>query len=210
VTVGKVIVPHVRVLEAPAGEPITVAEAKTFCRVDTDDQDAVLELLIQAARERAEDITGRATVQRELELRLDEFPNNEVIERPYPPLISVDYIEYLDAAGDAQRLEGSPTSWIEDLYSEPGRIRPLAGTSWPATYEAPGAVRIGFTCGYAPYGSPADYGYNVPARMRQWMQARISTWFERREHLDLANVKDLPRDYVDGLLDGLKVNRGFA
>ncbi len=44
-------IPYVRVITAPGGEAISRALAKQWCRVDDDDtsQDAVLDLLIQAA-----------------------------------------------------------------------------------------------------------------------------------------------------------------
>lgn len=209
------LVASVRVLEAPAAEPVTVAQVQEYCRIDADvlaAQSVIVPLLIQAARERAETITGRAFVQRRLEARYDAFPDgDEIIALPYPPLYSVEYVDYVDANGTLQRLSGSPSQWLEDTGSAPGRIQPLFGTSWPATRDQAGAVRIGYTCGYAPgTGSPTDYAANVPAAVKHWIFARISTWNERREHFDMANVRDLPRDYVDGLLDELRVRLDFA
>lgn len=205
-------VPYVRVLEAPAAEPITLTQAKLWCKVDQTAEDALLELLIQAVRERAEEITGRAFVQRRMELRLDKFPADPVIELPFAPLISVEYVKYIDAAGTLQTLEGSPTNWIEDAGSEPGRIQPLHGTSWPNTQDVIAAVRIGFQCGYAPAaGSPTDYASNIPARAKQWMQARLASFYENREHIVVGKVVNQPpRDFVDGLLDGLIVHKRFA
>lgn len=84
-----VLVPYVAVIEGPAVYPVSLAKAKEWCRVDYADQDAVLNLLIAAATERAEEITGRAFIQRQLELRLDAFPAGKVIELPFPPLRSV-------------------------------------------------------------------------------------------------------------------------
>lgn len=207
----KSAVPHVVVLEAPAAEPITLAQAKAWCRVDQSTEDALLEVLIQAVRERAEAITGRAFVQRTLELRLDAFPQ-DVIELPYAPLIAVDYVRYRDTSGELQTLQGSPSNWIEDTGSAPGRIQPLHGQSWPNTQDVVAAVQIGFQCGYAPgSGSPTDYAENIPALAKYWMQARLAAFYENREHLIAGkSFSQPPRDYVDGLLDGLKVNLGFA
>lgn len=210
-----VVVPYVRVLEAPPAEPVTLAQAKEWCRVDADDtsQDNILNLVIQGARERAEFLTGYALVRRRLELRLDRFPCDlpYVIELPYPPVASVEYIDYRDLNGALQTLTGSPSNWTEDLGSEPARIQPLPDTYWPDTKIMVGAVHVGYTAGYAPgTGSPTDYAANIPAAIKMWMNARICTYYDRRDQLDLNNVATLPRDFVDGLLDNHRARLGFA
>lgn len=206
-----------RVLEAPPYEPVSRALAKSWCNIDADltDQDSIIDLLIAAARERAEDITGRAFVQRSLELVMDDLPDGDgIIELPAAPLISVSYVRYLDASGEEQELSGSPDAFLVDTRGVPGRISPLQGTSWPGTNGTPSNVRIGYVAGYAPAGSPDDeeaYQLPMPALLRTWMHARISTFYEMREQLMAgANLNELPRDYVDGLLDGLTVRYGLA
>lgn len=202
----------VAVISAPPAEPVSLADAKLWCKVDYTDDDTIIAMIVQAARERAEDITGHAFVQRQLEMRLDSFPDENIIELPFPPLQSVDYIKYIDGDGALQTLTGSPSLWIEDAASRPARIQTLDGGSWPATKTQIAAVRIGFTCGYAPsVGSPTDYGANVPNLVKQWMQLRIATFYDNRGSLfSGTRLEQPPRDYVDGLLDGLKVNLGFA
>ena len=50
-------------LIAPPGEePVTLAEAKAWCRIDAADEDALLSALIAAARLQVESLTGRALV----------------------------------------------------------------------------------------------------------------------------------------------------
>ncbi len=198
------IISRVRVVTEPEVEPVTLAEAKLWCRVDDDDtsQDAMLLLLIKAVRERAEELTGRAFAQRTLELRLDAFPDG-VIELPFPPLQSVTSISHIDSSG-ALQTSGSPTDFQEDLTSEPGRVAPLTGTAWPSTQEVLNAVRVRYVAGYATVNA-------IPKLARLWMQARISTFYEHREQLVVGGqLTSLPRDFVDGLLDGLRVTKNFA
>lgn len=226
------IVPYVRVIAAPSCEPASLDQAKAWCRVDHSNDDALISLLLKAVRERFEEITGRACVRRQLELRLDSFPpwpprgrssfpfftsqcpQDLVIELPFPPLRSVDYVSYLDASGTLQTMSGSPSSWIEDTGSEPGRIQPLSGATWPATLNAIAAVRIGFTCGYAPVGSPEDDAAlqaGIPALAKTWMQARLATFYDKRDQIVIGDrLEQVPRDFVDGLLDGLRINKNFA
>lgn len=196
----------VRQLTLPAQEPVTLTQCRLWCRIDDDDtgQDAVLLLIMQAARERAEEITGLCVAQRTFEVTLDAFPADSTpIELPYPPVVSVQYLTYFDSAGDMQTLSGSPDAWILDTNSKPGRISPLWGGTWPGTADRVAAVRVGYTAGYS---NPNQ----VPKRLILWIQARVSTWYENREHLQLSNLKEAPRDYVDGVLDTLRVGFFFA
>lgn len=194
----------VRVVTPPAGEPVTLAEAKLWCRIDDDDttQDAMLLLLITGMREYAEEITGRAFVQRTLQLRLRAFPDGEV-ELPHPPLRSVTSIDYTDGDGAEQNLNGSPSEYTVDIYAEPGIVKPSYGSNWPTARDDVGTVRITYTCGY-------DSASKIPAKVRLWMQARISTIFENREQLISNGMVEIPRDFADGLLDGLRITRMFA
>jgi uncharacterized phiE125 gp8 family phage protein len=195
----------VKVITPPAYEPVTLQEAKLWCRVEDDDIDdeATLLLLIIAMREYAEELTGRAFVRRTLELRLEEFPEGE-IELPQAPLISVSSIQYVDGDGTLQTLDASPNTYQVDAVSEPGRVAPLYAADWPAARAVMDAVRIQYVAGYATVNL-------IPKKVRLWMQARISTLFENREQFVVGNiVQPIPRDFVDGLLDGLRVRRFFA
>jgi uncharacterized phiE125 gp8 family phage protein len=194
----------VRVVTGPTYEPVTLAEAKLWCRIDDDDteQDAMVLLLIQAMREYAEQLTGRSFASQTLELSLDSFP--DVIQLPHSPVSSVTSITYIDGDGATRTLSGSPSAFQEDLYSEPARLVPLEGQSWPTTSDVLNAVRVRYVTGYTNVTA-------IPNQLRLWIQTRISTLFEHREQLVVGGqVQALPRDFVDGLLDGLRAKRMFA
>ena len=195
---------RIRTITAPTIEPVTLEEGRLWCKLASDDttQDWAILLLIEAMREYAEDYTGRAFAARTLEARMDCFPSRE-IELPNPPLRLVNYIDYVDTDGTLQRMSGSPSQWQEDIYREPGRIAPLYLESWPATYGIFDAVRISFDCGYATANE-------IPKRLRQWIQTRIATLYNNREQVILANIVKIPRDFADGLLDGLMLGRRLA
>lgn len=196
----------------PLYEPVSLADAKIWCRVDDGDtsQDAVIRLLIKAARERAEEVTGRAFVERTVEMKLDAFPDSgKPIELLLSPVQSVTWVHYYDTAGTEQTVADT---LVLDTASAPARLAMPSGTSWPGTQDRIAAVSIRYVCGYAP-GSPSDeaaYQEVIPARVRNWMEERISTANEFREQLLAGQVAELPRDFVDGLLDGLRVHRLFA
>lgn len=198
---------NLRTVTAPPVEPITLAEAKAHLGIGdeaTAAQNAYITGLIQVAREYAEHYTGRALVQRTLELTLPSFSYE--IELPRPPLVSVSYVKYLETAGGVLTTV-DPAQYQVDTYQEPGVLRPAHNSSgWPAVRGDYNAVQIGYVAGYPLVGSPADYVSNIPAAARQWMKIRVGQWFEFREPIIVGTIiASIPRDHVDGLLDPIKV-----
>jgi uncharacterized phiE125 gp8 family phage protein len=58
---------------APAAEPITLAEAKAWLRVDGTDEDTLITALIAAARTHVENFTRRALITQQFEVSFDAF-----------------------------------------------------------------------------------------------------------------------------------------
>jgi len=63
-------------------EPISIEEAKKYLRIDYDNEDMLISLLVSGVRRRIEEFTGRSLVTRTVELFLQEVP--EEIKLPYP------------------------------------------------------------------------------------------------------------------------------
>lgn len=144
----------------PTFEPLTVTEAREFCRIDDDSQDTTLATCIKAARERIETETRRAICTQTIRVTLDKFPRGDDDDRddfaiilPRPPLQSVSSITYIDTTGTVQTL--ATDRYTVDSYSEPGRIVPAYGYSWPSTRDVPNAVTITFIAGYTAANLPA-------------------------------------------------------
>lgn len=196
---------YVRTAAVPTVEPVTLEEARLWCRIDDDDttQDAILQLLIIAARERAEEITGRSFAQRTLELRLDDFPDGDApIELPYSPVSAVTSITYRTSDGDVA-IGGSPEAFQADTGGVPARVKPLEGSDWPDTDGSLGAVRIAYTAGYANVTA-------MPKLLRTYLMAFVATLYEHREQLVVNNTVEIPRDFATGLLDHLRTKIGWA
>lgn len=213
----------VRVTSEPPYEPVSVAQAATWCRIDDDQvagETATLQILIAAARIYAEEYTGRAFVQRSLQYTLPTWgdPDNPMMRLyapcivvPHPPLIEVTSITYLDGNGAEQTLAAD--QYTVHTAETPGLIVPARGVVWPAIDSAIDAVRVNYKAGYAPVGSPTDetaYQSAIPASVKLWMQARISTSTEYREQIIANNRVQIPPNFADALLNGLRVEKGFA
>ena len=135
-----------RVLVAAGTDlPITRVDAKLHLRITHSSEDAFVDACIAAATAHAEDFTRRALSAQEWVLVLDRFPCGE-IKLPLPPLRSVASVKYFDTDGAEQTLAAE--AYQVDTASDPGRIAPAPGTSWPSTRRQMGAVRIQFECGY--------------------------------------------------------------
>ena len=143
-------------LQAPAGAPVSVEDAKLHLRIDGDAENVTIERLVKAATSNAERLTNRAFITQRWALTLDRFPGgNQPIKIPLPPLKSVEAIKYFDSADAEQTLPAS--DYVVDPTGLVGKVQPAWQKSWPATSGRPMAVRIEFTAGYGEAAAvPAD------------------------------------------------------
>ena len=183
----------IKLITAPATEPVTLAEAKLRLRVDASDEDADITALIVCAREFAEHVTERALITQTWELALDAFPTRE-IKLPRPPLAGIVSIKYDDAAGIEQTMGGS--LYVPDLYSTPGWLLPAWGTAWPVTIAQANAVRIRYVAGY---GAAAA----VPQGIKSWMLMRVASLYAMRE--EMVPGRATRPTFIDHLLDPYRV-----
>lgn len=144
---------------APTLEPMTLQEAKDHLKVDTTDEDSLIEPLITAVRQHVEGRDGwlgRALLTQTWEWRLDRFPTGrswkDALRVPLPPLQSVTSIQYVDTAGATQTW--SPSLYNVSTYSQPGRIAPAFGQVFPSTQTVIDAVTVTFVAGYG--ANPED------------------------------------------------------
>ena len=186
-----------KLITGPAVEPISLAEAKAHLRVDGSDDDALIGLLIQSARQAAEHEAGRVLVSQTWELVLDAFPAAE-LELRTAGVLSIASVKYIDTAGAEQTLAGA--AYVLDAEAAPAYLLPAAGYSWPATADTANAVRVRYVAGFG--AAAAD----VPASIRHWMLLHIGTAYAQRESVAAGvPVAELPGRYHAALLDPWRV-----
>lgn len=71
-----------QLITPPAGEPVSLQEAKAHLRVDFDDDDGLIQALIAAARQAAETITNRQLMSARWKLVMDSFPGPSLMGVP--------------------------------------------------------------------------------------------------------------------------------
>jgi uncharacterized phiE125 gp8 family phage protein len=181
----------------PTIEPVTLPEAKLHLKIDSDTtDDNLVTALITAAREQAEKYTGRALIEQSWEYKFEEFEDDE-IELPNPPAISVTSITYVDTSGVTQTL--STSVYDLDAHTDPGRVFLKYNQLWPSTLDIENAVTITYKCGY---GTAAS---SVPASIRAAILLIIGHLYQNRENVVVGRTPvELPQG-AESLLNAYRI-----
>jgi len=172
-----------KLVTAPAEEPVSLALAKAHLRVTASEEDALIQSLIIAARDQAETFTRRRFITQTWDLVLDCFPWWR-LELPNAPLQSVSSITYIDTAGGSQTLDAA--KYLVDAKTDPGRLEPAYGEVWPTTRLQMNAVTVRFVCGY---GLAAA----VPQPIKHAMLLLIGHLYQNREAIVVGELpQELP------------------
>ncbi len=181
---------------APSVEPVTVSEFKTYARVDGTDDDVLIESLVEAARDYAEEYQSRQLITATWTQTFDAFPDEEIL-LARSPAQSVSSITYVDTAGTSQ-------TWSSDYYDvetsgEVGRVQPAYGEVFPTTRDQMEAVTVTFVAGYG------DATTDVPESTKTAIKILALHWYESREPVITGvTVTNVPMS-VNLLLDKERV-----
>jgi uncharacterized phiE125 gp8 family phage protein len=189
----------------PAIEPVTMYEVRRQCKVpdSAHGDDALLEALRRAARERGEAITGRQFIAASYRLTMEREPCDGILEVPRPPLISIDAFTYLDFSGASQSWASSnyQVEAPSGPYARHGRLAPKPTTTWPlAASGYLNALTMDFTAGY---GTTVD---SVPDAIRLAILLMVAGWYVNREDMVEGVVLTVPVGAL-ALLTPYKVHR---
>jgi hypothetical protein len=183
-------------LTAPAVEPATLTEAKSYLGVLDPAEDALIGNLIAAARQAVESYTGRVLITQSWRLTLDNWPEPKVgvgsdllglqqdwpaqfvgngglvvVELPKAPLQSVSGVRVYDSSGVASTV--APSAYVVDTTTTPSRLVFGSNISLPAVGQVARGIEIDFVAGY---GASAT---SLPAMLRQAVLAGVKVLYER-------------------------------
>jgi hypothetical protein len=202
-----------------ATEPLTLDDAKNFCRVTIDDDDDLVSSFITAARYECERIANRSFINTTWQLTLDYFPpysaryssllppaivggwsdrnywlnlSEVAIQLPMPPLIEITELTYVDTNGVLQTLDTDPDAELVQISAgTPGMLTPWFGKIFPITQASISAVNITYVAGYGP-----DASY-VPQVVIAAMRFLVAFYYENR-----AETAMYP-EVINSLLDSV-------
>lgn len=87
-----------------ATEPITLAEARTYLKVDYSDEDSLITMIISGVREQVEAFTGLGIVARTIEYFDDEIADE--ITLPYPEHLAITEVKINDVISTSYKKTG--------------------------------------------------------------------------------------------------------
>lgn len=155
-------------------EPITLAEAKNFLRVDHAEDDMLISALITASRQMCEEYTRRILVTTTVDEYFDKFPKNSwnnlsnLIYLSRGPVASITSVKYVDEIGSEVTLTSD--QYITDVISEPARVQSTAG--WFAAAGVVNQVIVRYVVG-------SDVS-SIPRPLIQGMMLVISDLYDQR------------------------------
>lgn len=161
----------IRLITAPAVEPMTITEAKLYLKVDTTADDNLITELIKAVRIDVEKILGYKLINQTWDYFTDDFTDPIIL--PLQPVSSVTYIKYYDPNKVLTTLAATEYYLFTD--TEPAVIEPV--TSFPVEGDFPGAVNVRFVAGF---GAAAT---NIPEieLIKRAMYLILGDAYENRE-----------------------------
>ena len=158
-------------LTPPALEPVSLADAKLFLKIEHDDDDDVIAALIAAARVHVEAQTRRALIDQTWRLVRDAWPSGGRLPILPVPLKDVTAIRVFDADGAPQVLDTG--DFDIDTVSAPAILAFARGAP-----RAPGKLTAGIEIDVAAgYGDAPE---DVPQPLRQAIRMLVAHWYENR------------------------------
>lgn len=170
---------NLELITAPAVEPITLAEAKTFLGVNFVEADAQITSAIAAARIYCENYQNRAYITQTRELYLPGFIADE-IEIPLGKLQSIVSIKYKNSVGTETTLTNN-TDYIYSTKGLIGKVTTPYGVGWPSFVPWPiDAVTIRFICGYG-------LAVAVPENIKHAIKYLVKHFFDNRNTVEIGS-----------------------
>jgi uncharacterized phiE125 gp8 family phage protein len=156
-------------LTGPAIEPISLAETKTFLRVEHDDEDQLITALIAGARSHIEAQTQTALITQDWRIMLDAWPRRgHIIVRP-GPLRALNTARVFDCNGASHTIDSqaiAPDFGASTLAFVPWAV--------PAPGRIAAGIEIDVTVGFG------EVANDVPESLRQAIRMVVAHWYENR------------------------------
>lgn len=156
-----------------ATEPVSLAEAKLFCKVTGTGDDTLFAMLIAQARENLEQYCGVSLAEKTLIAEWDKLPDNGVFALPYGPVKSITSVtlKYEDST------EADTTLTLNDDYfvtkTPWSELRISYVSAWTRT-----RVRVEYVAGYGATGCPP-----LPYPLKIAILKEILTQYDMRENI---------------------------
>ena len=179
----------IKVTTEPTAEPLSLQEVKEYLRVDDATDERVVQPLIIAARQFAEEHMNRALMQQTFTLMLDAVIDQDqplyegmrtapdlnyyknYIVLPKSPVQSVTSVKTFDDSDTATTM--ASTKYYVDTQREPARIVLRTGETFPTALRVANAIEVIYVAGYTS-------AFTIPEPIRLGMLQHIAYMYEHR------------------------------
>jgi uncharacterized phiE125 gp8 family phage protein len=168
-------------LTAPAIEPLSLAEAKAFLRVEASDDDDVIGALIAGSRIHVEAQTRRALITQSWRLSFDAWPDDGRLTIIPAPLQALAAARVYDFENVAHALDTGAF-----VLDRGGSALIFAPWALPAPGRVAAGIELDVTVGYG------DAAIDVPEPLRQAIRLLVAHWYENRGLVAAGTTTVLP------------------
>lgn len=164
------------IVTAPAGYPVTLAEAKSHLRITETVHDTRITAYIAAATAQVQSVTEMLLYEQTIRLELDGFPDGD-IDIPVYPIQTVSSVKYDDADNTETTLVVN-TDYFVRVSGRYPKIAPVS--DWPTAYDGkPASVRIVMVAGYdSGSSSPITYREDIPQDLKHAILVKVKELFD--------------------------------
>jgi uncharacterized phiE125 gp8 family phage protein len=178
-------------LTPPEAEPLSLADAKNFLRVEHDADDELIAALVAAARGEVELATRRVLMTQTWRIVLHRWPASRRVVSPVNPLRTLEAVRVFEADGEAEAI--ATADFVLDTASVPGLID-VSRANAAAPGRALAGIELDVTAGYG----DAD---DVPAPLVHAIRLLVARSYEHRDRV----VTDALPDAVAKLIAPFRV-----
>lgn len=192
----------IKVTTAPTAEPLSLQEVKEYLRLEDASDERVVQPMITAARQFAENHLARSLMQQTITLTLDAITDQEsympegmrtapdlnyyknYVVLPGSPIQSVTTLKTFDDSDNATTMAAS--KYYVDTQREPGRIVLRTGETFPTALRVANAIEVVYVAGYAS-------AYAIPEPIRMGMFQHIAHMYEHRGDMgEYQQAREIP------------------
>lgn len=182
-------------LAGPAVEPLTLAEARAWLRIDHEGEDALIASLITAARATVEALTRRVLIAQSWRIVRDAWPASGLLVAPVNPVTAVTGAHVL--AADGSQVEVPLAALSLDAARLPALIR-VDRAMAPAPGRALAGIAIDVTAGHG--AAAAD----IPPPLVEAVRIVLAHF---HEHRDVPGPSAAFPAHLDALVAPFRVTR---
>ena len=176
----------IRRIVDPVVDPVSLAEAKRHCRIDTDYDDDYVASLVRLATNYVEDVLEISLVSQRWQASYDLFPIWAIILPRMPMAAGEITVTYRIGDGTTRTLSSATGDFQVDYNVLPGRIYPNWATSWPATRGDENSVVVSYSTGYG------TSGRSGPPQAKMLICHLVAHLYDQRQPTIPGSVASVP------------------